>query len=387
MRRWRRSWLLALAAVLGGGGPALLVPGGDSPGPGEPPCLPPGAGALSLSLSGAGKLPGPLPPPGTPWGGCSLPLLRWGFRLPACCGGTVLLGASGGLPRRGPGYLPAAGPGAAHPKPGRQGFGVLRQPGGGLPGHLCGRRPAGGTPPWGWALFFSVTGSSLLLGVLSGAGPAPAAPGRPLPRLRPRGAAPLFQAVRGRLRRPGVPWGGWVLLFGAASPPCSRERSACGTWPPASWGAGGPALPPGRPERAGFSLGGHRRGGDSRPGWGLRGRCSPLAWPLGGCVSTCRSSPCFPPPSPGGWGRFFLFRLLPRPGGGGAVPAAPAPVLGGGRHRRVDLSGGGAPQAEAFFRHLAGRVVPGAAVRGLPAAHRQERGKRRDCAAGGDVLQ
>ena len=89
MRRWRRSWLLALAAVLGAGGLLLWSQGVTA------------QVRASLLACLQGLVPSLFPflvlasflarsPAGDALGRLLTPLLRWGFRLPACLIASII---------------------------------------------------------------------------------------------------------------------------------------------------------------------------------------------------------------------------------------------------------------------------------------------------------
>src|SRR5699024_9602966 len=108
-------------------------------------------------------------PAGDVLGRLLTPLLRWGFRLPACCGGTVLLGLLGGYPAGARGISLLLAQGRLTQSQAARALGFCVNPGAAFLVTYVGGGLLGDAS-LGWALFFSVTGSSLLLGVLSGLG-------------------------------------------------------------------------------------------------------------------------------------------------------------------------------------------------------------------------
>ena len=378
MRRWRRSWLLALAAVLGGGGLLLWSQEVTA------------QVRASLLACLQGLVPSLFPflvlasflarsPAGDVLGRLLTPLLRWGFRLPACCGGTVLLGLLGGYPAGARGISLLLAQGRLTQSQAARALGFCVNPGAAFLVTYVGGGLLGDAS-LGWALFFSVTGSSLLLGVLSGLG-QPLPPREAPPPPPAQGAAPLFQAVRDASAAL-VSLGGWVLLFGAASP----LLQGAGLWDLAAGllGAGG-LLPPRDAQSVLGFLWEVTAGAGTAAQVGASGPVFAFGLAFGGLCVHLQILSLFSP-FPGRLGRFFLFRLLHGLGAAGLFLLLRPLFWGEGATAVWASLGGGVPQAEAF----SGTWLGGLSLVLLCGAFLLLTGRERekeDCAAGGDVLQ
>lgn len=378
MRRWRRSWLLALAAVLGGGGLLLWSQGVTA------------QVRASLLACLQGLVPSLFPflvlasflarsPAGDVLGRLLTPLLRWGFRLPACCGGTVLLGLLGGYPAGARGISLLLAQGRLTQSQAARALGFCVNPGAAFLVTYVGGGLLGDAS-LGWALFFSVTGSSLLLGVLSGLG-QPLPPREAPPPPPAQGAAPLFQAVRDASAAL-VSLGGWVLLFGAASPLLQRA----GLWDLAAGllGAGGLLSPRDAQSVLGF-LWEVTAGAGTAAQVGASGPVFAFGLAFGGLCVHLQILSLFSP-FPGRLGRFFLFRLLHGLGAAGLFLLLRPLFWGEGATAVWASLGGGAPQAEAFSATWLGGLSLVLLCGAFLLLTGREREKE-DCAAGGDVLQ
>ena len=225
-----------------------------------------------------------------------------------------------------------------------------------------------------------MTGSSLLLGVLSGLGQP--LPPREFPPPPPaQGAAPLFQAVRDASAAL-VSLGGWVLLFGAASP----LLQGAGLWDLTAHllGAGGLLSPRDAQSVLGF-LWEVTAGAGAAAQIGASGPVFAFGLAFGGLCVHLQILSLFSP-FPGRLGRFFLFRLLHGLGAAGLFLVLRPLFWGEGATAVWASLGGGAAQAAAFSATWLGGLSLVLLCGAFLLLTGREREKE-DCAAGGDVLQ